>query len=79
MPENMPEVELVVPQNGVSIASLLKEAGLTASTSESWRMLEQGAVRINGERVEDKSLHFVGTSVLVVQVGKRRIAKILLR
>jgi len=79
LPENMPEVELVVPQNGVSIASLLKEAGLTASTSESWRMLEQGAVRINGERVEDKSLHFVGTSVLVVQVGKRRIAKILLR
>jgi len=60
LPENMPEVELVVPQNGVSIASLLKEAGLTASTSESWRMLEQGAVRIDGERVEDKHLRFVG-------------------
>jgi len=62
----------------VSIASLLKGAGLTASTSESLRMLEQGAVRINGERVEDKNLHFVGSSVLVVQVGKRRIAKVFL-
>ncbi len=78
LPEDMPEVELVVPQNGVSIASLLKGAGLTASTSESLRMLEQGAVRINGERVEDKNLHFVGSSVLVVQVGKRRIAKVFL-
>ncbi len=78
LPENMPVVELRVSQDGVSIAGLLKGAGLTASTSESLRMLEQGAVRINGERVEDKGLHFVGSTVLLVQVGKRRIAKVFL-
>ena len=76
LPEDLPEVELVVPIGGVSIASLLKSASLTASTSESLRMLEQGAVRINGERIDDRGMQFTAPVVLVVQVGKRRVAKI---
>lgn len=76
LPEDLPEVELVVPPEGVPIAGLLKGAGLTASTSEALRMLEQGAVRIDGERVDDRSLQFTPPLVLVIQVGKRRVAKI---
>ena len=78
LPEEMPEVELVVSTEGMSIANLLKGAGLTASTSESLRMLEQGAVRIHSERVDDRNLRFEAPAVLVVQVGKRRVAKITL-
>ncbi len=79
LPEDLPEVELVVPSEGVSIAGLLKGAGLTTSTSDALRMLEQGAVRIDGERVDDKSLQFTAPLVLVVQVGKRRVAKVTLQ
>lgn len=76
LPEDLPEVELVVASEGVPIAGLLKGAGLTASTSEALRMLEQGAVRVDGERVDDRGLQFTPPLVLVVQVGKRRVAKI---
>jgi len=78
LPEEMPEVVLVVSTEGISIANLLKGAGLTTSTSESLRMLEQGAVRIHSERVDDRNLRFEAPAVLVVQVGKRRVAKITL-
>lgn len=79
LPEDLPEVELTVPPAGVSIAALLKGAGLTTSTSEALRMLEQGAVRIDGERVDDRNLQFAAPVVLVVQVGKRRVARVTLQ
>ncbi|MBI5460971.1 MAG: tyrosine--tRNA ligase [Gammaproteobacteria bacterium] len=79
LPEDLPEIELVVPSEGVSIAALLKGAGLTSSTSEALRMLEQGAVRVDGARVDDRSLQFAAPVVLVVQVGKRRVAKVTLQ
>jgi tyrosyl-tRNA synthetase len=78
LPEDMPEVELVISADGLSIANLLKQAGLTASTTESLRMLEQGAVRIDSERVDDRNLCFEAPAKFVVQVGKRRVAKITL-
>lgn len=75
LPEDLPEVRLDAA-NGVAIANLLKEAGLVASTSEALRLLGQGAVRIDGERVEDRALLVKPGTSLVVQVGKRRAARV---
>ena len=78
LPENMPEVSLSTVDAGIPIANVLKEAGLTASTSEAMRMIRQGAVRIDGERISDpKLLLGTGTSC-VCQVGKRRFAKVVI-
>jgi tyrosyl-tRNA synthetase len=76
LPEDMPEVQLMGGEEGLPIAQLLKQSGLTPSTSDAMRMLVQGAVRIDGERVEDpkRFLHPGGTHV--VQVGKRRFARV---
>ena len=79
LPDDLPEIDVRLSFDGILIANLLKEAKLTASTSEAMRMLEQGAVRIDGERVEDKSLKFSAPVTLVVQVGKRRAARVKLR
>jgi tyrosyl-tRNA synthetase len=78
LPDNIPEATLSVRDDGLPIANLLRDAGLTTSTSESLRMLGQGAVRIDGERVDDRSLVIKAPSVLVVQVGKRRCARVTL-
>ncbi len=76
LPEDLPELTVSGGAQGLPVANLLKEAGLTASTSESLRMLGQGAVRFDGERVEDKGLVIVAGTTLVVQVGKRRAARV---
>lgn len=78
MPDDMPEVELAVG-DGMPIANVLKEAGLTSSTSDAMRMLKQGAVRIDGERVEDRSLVMSAGAQHVMQVGKRRFARVTLK
>lgn len=79
MPDDMPEVELSALGGKILVANLLKDAGLTASTSESMRMVKQGAVRIDGQRVEDKSLEITAGTSHVYQVGKRRFAKVTIR
>jgi tyrosyl-tRNA synthetase len=76
LPDDMPEISLPAGDNGLPIANLLKEAGLTQSTSEAMRMIKQGAVKIDGERVESNTLSFMPGSAHVVQVGKRRFARI---
>jgi tyrosyl-tRNA synthetase len=76
MPDEMPEVELNSGAEGVPVANLLKEAGLVASTSEAFRMIKQGAVKINGEKVEDKGLVCAAGSSEIYQVGKRRFARV---
>jgi len=79
MPENIPEVELRAEGTGLSLAQVLKFAQLTASTSESLRMVKQGAVRIDGERVEDGQLEIPVGCTHVFQVGKRRFARVSVR
>jgi len=59
------------------IANVLKEAGLTSSTSDAMRMIQQGAVKIDGEKVDDKSLLIKAGIVGVFQVGKRKFARII--
>lgn len=76
MPEDMPEISLEAPSDGYPIANLLKEAGLVASTSEAFRMIKQGAVKIDGERLEDKGLIVVAGTTQIYQVGKRRFARV---
>jgi len=78
MPENMPEVRLPAGQEGLAIANVLKDAGLTTSTSEALRMIRQGAVRIDGERVDDAQLRLQAGASCICQVGKRRFARVLL-
>jgi tyrosyl-tRNA synthetase len=76
LPENMPEVTVKGPEGGLLITHLLKQAGLTPSTSEAQRMIEQGGVKVNGERVTDWSTRFKAGQTVVVQVGKRKFARI---
>lgn len=77
LPDDLPAVTITVGA-GMAIANVLKEAGLTTTTSEALRLMQQGAVRIDGERVDDKGLLLLGDRTLVVQVGKRRIARVTL-
>ena len=58
------------------IANALKDAGLVQSTSEAFRMIKQGAVKIDGEKIEDKGLKLSAGTEQVVQVGKRRFARL---
>jgi tyrosyl-tRNA synthetase len=76
IPQDLPEVTLTVETSHISIANLLKEAGLTPSTSEALRMLKQGAVKIDGERITDRALQVPTASIHVYQVGKRRFARV---
>jgi len=76
LPDEMPEVELTLEQDTIGIAALLKQAGLTASTSESFRMIKQGAVKLDGEKVSDRGLDLARGSVVVAQVGKRKFSRI---
>jgi tyrosyl-tRNA synthetase len=76
LPEDIPEVRLSAPAGSLLIGKLLKEAGLTASTSEALRMVRQGAVRVDGERVEDEQLSVAAGTTHVYQVGKRRFARV---
>ena len=74
MPDEMPE--MTVPAGG--IAQVLKQAGLVGSTSEGMRQIEGGGVRINGEKVSDKALQIAAGETVVLQVGKRKFAKVTL-
>ncbi|MCH7820663.1 MAG: tyrosine--tRNA ligase [Proteobacteria bacterium] len=76
MPDDMPELSLQSKDGQLGIAYVLKEAGLVASTSEALRMIKQGAVRINGVRVEDRSILIDAGSTNVYQVGKRKFSRV---
>ena len=76
VPDDIPEVKLAAPA-GLPIAQVLKLAGLTPSTTEATRMIEQGGVKIDGEKIGDKVLKLT-RGVYVVQVGKRKFARVTL-
>ncbi len=78
VPSDIEEKRVALPAEGIGIAAMLKAAGLVPSNAEANRNIEQGGVRINGERVSDRALRFTDPATLVVQVGKRRWAKIVL-
>ncbi len=76
IPDNISDVMLNVPAEGLGITQVLRQAGLTASTSEALRMIEQGGVRMDGEKLSDKGLMLSAGQTVVLQVGKRKYAKV---
>ena len=76
LPENMPEVSLQAPEGGLPVVQMLKQAGLTASTNEAVRMIEQGGVKLDGEKLADRLVKIHGGAIVVAQVGKRKFARI---
>jgi tyrosyl-tRNA synthetase len=79
MPETMPEVALDGTADGLALTQVLKQAGLTASTSEALRMIDQGGVKLNGDRITDKALKLSRGDRVVLQVGKRKFARVEIR
>ncbi|MBK1620421.1 tyrosine--tRNA ligase [Lamprobacter modestohalophilus] len=78
LPADMPELTLEVGREGLTLSRLLKDAGLVSSTSEGLRLVAQGAVRIDGERLADAKQQFLRGETHLVQVGKRRFARVTL-
>ena len=76
VPADLAEIELPSASGRLGVAHLLRDAQLVASTSEAFRMIQQGAVRIDGQRVEDRGLEIPAGSTHVYQVGKRRFARV---
>ena len=76
LPEDMPELEFTGGNDGAPIAQVLKQANLTSSTSEAYRMLDQGGIRVDGERISDRDTRLEAGNTYIVQVGKRKFAKI---
>ena len=79
VPEDLQEQVIAVPAEGIAIAQLLKAAALCPSTTDALRMIEQGGVKVDGEKVADKVLRLQAGGTHVVQVGKRKYAKVLLK
>jgi tyrosyl-tRNA synthetase len=79
VPEDLVEQEIEVPAAGMLIGQVLKLSGVCASTSDAQRMIEQGGVRVNGDKVDDKNLRLAAGKTYVLQVGKRKFAKVTLR
>ena len=78
LPEDLPEQTVNTPPGGYPIANLLKDVGLTASTSESNRMIQQGGVKIDGEKLDDPKKLIASGHTHILQVGKRKFARVTL-
>jgi len=76
LPDDMPEINVVSTDGHIAIANLLKQANLVASTSEALRMIDQGGVKLDGEKVSDKALQLKAGAVVVAQVGKRKFGRV---
>jgi tyrosyl-tRNA synthetase len=78
LPDDMPTVNLAAVDGSLPIAQILKLSNLTPSTSDALRMIEQGGVRLDGEKISDKNLTLKAGVSVVVQVGKRKFARVTL-
>ncbi len=78
LPDDMPELTLTAGAAGLAIGQVLKEAGLVASTSEAMRMIDGGGVKADGEKVTDKKQVLLAGCTVVLQVGKRKFARVML-
>ena len=79
IPDDMPNITINIGDEGAVIGNVLKEADLVASTSDAMRMIKQGAVKIDGEKVNDTRLLLSTKGEFVFQVGKRKFARLNLR
>jgi len=76
LPEDMPDITLQAPAAGLALTQILKQAGLVPSVSEANRMIEQGGVKVDGDKVSERSLVLAKGKTCVVQVGKRKVARV---
>jgi tyrosyl-tRNA synthetase len=76
VPNDMPEVVLEPGEEGLPVSNMLKLAGMVSSTSDARRMIDQGAVKFDGERITDPTQKLPAGTSMVVQVGKRKWAKV---
>jgi len=76
LPENLPQYSLVAPAAGLVTTQVLKQTNLVGSSSEAIRVIEQGGVRIDGERISDRTLVLVKGKEYLIQVGKRKAARV---
>jgi len=79
IPDDVPEVEVTIEGDSIGISQLLKQAGLVESTSEAMRAVQQGGVKLDSVKVDDKNLPLAKGVTVVAQVGKRKFAKITIR
>ena len=79
LPSEMPQKIIQTQESEIALVQLLRLAELTASTSEALRMINQGAVKLNGKKVEDKSIRIERNKSVILQVGKRRYAKVIIQ
>lgn len=79
LPENIEEKVVISTDGVIGIAQAMRDAGLVSSNSEGFRMITEGAVRINQERIEDKGLTLSKGDNVIIQVGKRRIANVIVK
>jgi len=77
-PDDLQEVTVQTQDGQLPIAQALKQAGLVASTSEALRMIDQGGIKLNGEKLSDKGLKLTVGTIIVAQVGKRKFAKMVM-
>jgi tyrosyl-tRNA synthetase len=78
IPDDLPEFRFEAPADGLPVTQLLKLAGLVPSTSEAMRSIAGGGVKLDGEKVGDKGLLVAKGASVVIQVGKRRFARVIL-
>ena len=78
LPEEIPEVTVTLDGAQATLSWILREASLASSASEGRRLIEQGAVTVDGERSDDPARTFYGGRAIVIQVGKRRFARVTL-
>ena len=78
IPDDIEEVSITISESSIPLTNLLKESGMTSSTSEAMRMIKQGAVRINEEKITDTKHIIDSGSSAIYQVGKRKFKKITL-
>ena len=76
IPDDVPEVTVTIDDVSIGVAQLLKLAGLVSSTSEAFRAIEQGGIKLDGEKVTDKALVLNKGAIIIAQVGKRKFANV---
>ena len=79
LPENIEEKQIIIQAQSISVVDLLKAANLTVSTSEARRLIQQGGISIDGERVADINIKLTVDNNYLLQIGKRRFAKIYIK
>lgn len=79
IPDDVPEIDVLIEGDSIGISQLLKQAGLVESTSEAMRAVQQGGVKLDSVKVEDKNLPLAKGVTVVAQVGKRKFAKITIK